>query len=88
LDRGHEIHVLTDILERPAVIQLTPGNVSDLRIADALIEAVGPIRRLIADRGYDANSLRLTLRSIGTIPAIPGRRSRKCPIRARGATLP
>ena len=67
--RGHEIHVLTDILERPAVIQLTPGNVSDLRIADALIEAAGPIRRLIADRGYDANRLRLTLRSIGTIPA-------------------
>ena len=58
-----------------------PGNVSDIRVADDLIEAAGPVRRLIADRGYDANRLRHTLRSTGTIPVIPGRRSRRCPIR-------
>jgi transposase len=84
LSRGGQttkIHILTDVLGRPAVIRLTPGNVSDIRVADELIEAAGPVRRLIADRGYDANSLRLTLRSVGTIPVIPGRRSRKCPIR-------
>jgi len=52
-------------LGRPAVIRLTPGNVSDIRVADALLEAAGPIRRLIADRGYDANRLRHTLRSTG-----------------------
>ena len=69
------------MLGRPAVIRLTPGNVSDIRVADELIEAAGPVRRLIADRGYDANSLRLTLRSVGTIPVIPGRRSPKRPIR-------
>ena len=57
------------------------GNVSDIRVADELIEVAGPVRRLIADRGYDANSLRLTLRSVGTIPVIPGRRSHKRPIR-------
>ena len=76
-----KIHVLTDVLGRPAVIRLTPGNVSDIRVADDLIEAAGPVRRLIADRGYDANRLRHTLRSTGTIPVIPGRRSRRCPIR-------
>ena len=84
LSRGGQttkIHVLTDVLGRPAVIRLTPGNVSDIRVADDLIEAAGPVRRLIADRGYDANSLRHTLRSTGTIPVIPGRRSRKRPIR-------
>jgi transposase len=73
LSRGGQttkIHVLTDMLGRPAVIRLTPGNVSDIRVADELIEAAGPIRRLIADRGYDANSLRFTLRSVGTIPFI------------------
>jgi transposase len=67
-------------LGRPAVIRLTPGNVSDICVAEALLEA-GPVRRLIADRGYDANRLRHTLRSTGTIPVIPGRRSRKRPIR-------
>jgi transposase len=84
LSRGGQttkIHVLTDVLGRPAVIRLTPGNVSDIRVADDLIEAAGPVRRLIADRGYDANRLRHTLRSTGTIPVIPGRRSRRCPIR-------
>jgi transposase len=48
--------------------------------ADELIEAVGPVRRLIADRGYDANRLRRVLRSVGTVSIIPGR-SRKRPIR-------
>jgi len=68
-------------LGRPAIIRLTPGNVSDIRIADELIEAARPARRLIADRGYDANRLRRALRSVGTVPVIPGRRSRKRPIR-------
>ncbi len=35
---------------------------------------------LIADRGYDANRLRATLRDLGTIPVIPGRRNRNRPI--------
>jgi transposase len=65
----------------PAVIRLTPGNVSDIRVADERIEAAGPVRHLIAERGYDANRLGLTLRSVGTTPVIPGRRSRTRPIR-------
>jgi IS5 family transposase len=49
--------------------------------ADELIGAAGPIRRLIADRGYDAGALRTALRAAGTTPIIPGRRSRRRPIR-------
>lgn len=55
---------------RPAVTRLTPGNISDIRVADELIEAVGPVRRVIADRGYDANSFRRALRSVRTVPII------------------
>jgi transposase len=40
-----------------------------------------PALVVIADRSYDANHLRCTLRSVGTVPIIPGRRSRKHPIR-------
>ena len=36
--------------------------------------------RLLADRGYDAAALRRDLRAAGTIPVIPGRRTRKRPI--------
>ena len=47
---------------------------------DVLASAPGRLKRLVADRGYDANHLRRDLRADGTTPIIPGRRSRKRPI--------
>lgn len=35
------------------------------------------MRDLIADKGYDADALRRSLRPAGTPPVIPGRRNRK-----------
>ena len=55
---------------------LTPGNINDISVAARLIERVGPIRRLIADRGYDANHLRALLASRGTEAVIPSTTSR------------
>ncbi len=76
-----KVHVLTDVLGRPAVIHLTPGNASDVRAApDVLAQAPGRTRRLPADRGHDSNVLRAALRSGGTSSIIPGRRCRKWPI--------
>jgi hypothetical protein len=40
------VHVLTDLLGRPAVIRLTAGNVSDVRAVDELLAAAGPIHPL------------------------------------------
>ena len=69
------------MLGRPAVIHLTPGNASDVKTAPAVIAAApGRFKRLIADRGYDANHLRRDLKAGGTAPVIPGTRSRKRPI--------
>ncbi len=48
--------------------------------ADLLIGETIGIKRVIADRGYDANRIRVALREQGTIPVIPGRRNRKRPI--------
>jgi transposase len=77
-----KIHILTDVVGRPAVIHLTPGNASDLTVApDVLAAAPGRLRRLIADKGYDADALRRDLRAAGTTPIIPGRRTRKRAIR-------
>lgn len=36
--------------------------------------------RVIADRGHDANRIRVPLREQGTIPVIPGSRNRQRPI--------
>ena len=60
---------------------LTAGNVSDVKAAPALLERAGRMRYLLGDKGYDANSLRKTLRENGTSPVIPGRRNRKRTIR-------
>lgn len=73
--------MITDLLGRPVVIRLTPGNVSDIRAADDLLAAAGPLKRLIADKGYDADALRRKLRAEGIQPVIPGRINRKRTIR-------
>ncbi len=59
------------------MIRLTAGNVSDIRAAADLVAAAGPLKRLIADKAYDANALRNKLRADGVQPVIPGRKNRK-----------
>jgi len=65
------------VLGRPYALMLTAGNVSDVKAAPALLERAGRMRYLLGDKGYDANSLRKTLRENGISPVIPGRRNRK-----------
>jgi len=48
---------------------------------EVIAAAPGRFKRLIADRGYDANHLRRDLKAARTAPVIPGTRSRKRPIR-------
>ena len=65
-----------------AVVHLTPGNSSDVKTAPTVLAAApGRIRRLLADKGDDADWLRADLRKAGIVPVIPGTRSRKRPIR-------
>jgi transposase len=46
-------------------------------MAPALLEAAGPISRLIADKAYDTNSLRALLASKAVEPVIPSIARRK-----------
>jgi transposase len=62
------------------VLLLSPGNTNDIRMAGDLVRAAGPIRRLIADRGYDANHLRDLLAECGAEAVIPSTTSRRAPI--------
>jgi len=39
------------------------------------------MRYLLADKGYDADRLRRSLRDAGVVPVIPGRRNRKRAVR-------
>ena len=49
---------------------LTAGQVHDIHGGRALLASVPPMRRLVADKAYDANDLRDFLASQGTEPAI------------------
>lgn len=49
-------------------------------MAEALIRAAGPFRRLLADKGYDADHFRQLLRERGAEVVIPSTASRRASI--------
>jgi len=49
---------LADDRGRPVAFALTPGNVADVVMAIPLLGAVAKPKRLLADKAYDADSLR------------------------------
>ena len=59
---------------------LSPGNHADITEAPALLDKCPPPSRLLADKGYDANSLRNRLVATQTEAVIPSTRSRKSAI--------
>ena len=80
-DRTSKIHGLTDASGRPRVLMISPGNLSDMTIAPALIEAAhGRFDRLLADRGYDSNAIRAAIQAQGAEVVTPPTRSRKATI--------
>lgn len=74
--RTTKIHCLADPCGRIVAIALTPGNIADISMARPMLEAMAPKCRLIADKAYDADRLRLWLRERGIEAVIPGRASR------------
>lgn len=74
--RSTKIHLATDLLGRPIAIHLTPAQHSDIRSVDVLLAKIGACKRLVADRAYDANVLRRSLRDSGIKPLIPAKQNR------------
>jgi putative transposase len=71
---------LTDGCGRTVAFTLSPGNWADISAAPALLDKLPPPTRLLADKGYDANSLRARLAASATEAVIPSTRSRKVSI--------
>jgi transposase len=59
---------------------ISAGNINDVTMAAALIEAAGKFDRLIADKGYDSNAVRDLIASRGAKAVIPSTSSRSAPI--------
>lgn len=77
--RTSKIHCLADDRGRPVAFSLTPGNIADIRMAIPLLEAICPTRRLLADKAYDADSLRGWLTGHKIKALIPSSAARRTP---------
>ena len=75
--RTTKIHILIDQAGRPLAFRLTGGNIADITVAAPLLESAAASAWLIADKGYDADHLRMLLDSRGTIAVIPNKSNRK-----------
>lgn len=62
------------------MLLLSAGNTNDITMARDLVEAAGPLDRLLADRGYDADHLRKLLAERKVEAVIPTTSSRRAPI--------
>jgi len=56
---------------------LTEGQASDYKGAAILLDKLPAAKEMLADRGYDSDWFRASLRAKGTEPCIPPRRNRK-----------
>jgi IS5 family transposase len=70
---------LADDRGRPVAFALTPGNVADITMAAPLLGAVARPKRLLADKAYDADSLRKWLKQRKVKAVIPSTDSRRTP---------
>jgi len=79
--RSTKIDGAVNVVGRPIGLLPGPGQQADLEAVDELAGKIGPCRRLVGDRAYDADRFRQKLRAAGVQPLIPGRRHRSEPIR-------
>lgn len=76
-----KLHAVADAQGRPIRLFVSAGQVSDYTGAAALLQGLPEADWLLADRGYDADWYRDALKDKGIEPCIPGRQSRKKPVK-------
>ncbi|WP_228153552.1 IS5 family transposase [Acinetobacter sp. ACNIH4] len=75
--RTTKIHLATDANGLPIDFKITGGGVHDSQVAKQLIDTVGEATYLIADKGYDAEHIRIYAQNKDMIPIIPMRSDSK-----------
>ena len=68
-----------DSLGNPVRLLLTGGEVADVSKAISLLEGFEEVKAVIADKGYDANSVVEDIEARGAEAVIPPRSNRKQP---------
>ncbi|MCK7609219.1 IS5 family transposase [Acinetobacter portensis] len=75
--RTTKIHLATDANGLPIDFKITGGGVHDSQVAKQLIDTVGEATYLIADKGDDAEHIRIYAQNKDMIPIIPLRSNSK-----------
>ena len=75
--RATKIHLATDANGLPIDFKITEGDVHDSQVAKQLIDTVDEATYLIADKGYDAEHIRIYAKNKNMIPIIPLRSNSK-----------
>jgi transposase len=75
-----KIHLLADALGRPLRFLLTGGQVHESRTAEVMLNGIEG-DAVIADKAYDSDAIRATVKAAGMKAVIPSNRSRKRRIR-------
>ena len=73
-----KIHALVDANGLPVVLKLTAGQAHDGRSASDMLDGIDEGQILLADRGYDSDALRKTMKDRGAwanIKPMPGRKN-------------
>ena len=79
--RNTKIHAVADAKGRLLSILLTGGQAHDCPPAQRLIRRTKPAKKLLGDKAYDSEELRLWLNQRGTKAVVPNRSNRKQPFR-------
>lgn len=74
-----KLHTVCDGLGRPLTFFLSAGQMSDAKGALVLLSFLPPAKRLLADRGYDADWSLEALDDNGIVACIPAGRRRATP---------
>lgn len=76
--RNTKIHLIANIEQNPIDFCLTPGHASDCKAGKELItKNLYRIKKLLADKAYDTDGIRQTLRSLRVEACIPAKSNRK-----------
>ncbi|RYF11978.1 MAG: IS5 family transposase, partial [Oxalobacteraceae bacterium] len=79
-----KIHVVAGSSDKPfnpILLWCTAGNIADVKSAAQVLPRLGFVTNaIVADRAYDSDGFRATLRMDGIEPVIPGRANRILPI--------
>jgi transposase len=74
-----KLHVAADAHGNPIDFEVTGGEVHDAKVADKVLEKIATAEHLVADKGYDSETIREQARKQGMNPVIPRKSNSRKP---------